>query len=136
MQRRIDVAWFECLECGHRCTAPEAINSIPHQMETFAVLPAKDLPKEAEQGRIAQLQARHRGNTFTIQTRSKIDPKDNTKTIPDTKVIRVARSYAKTMHLPGAAVLEESHWIMLKCPQCDAVLYEVSWEKPRRQRFK
>lgn len=128
--REINIAHFTCVRCGHRSTTPEAINAIAHQMDTYAVLPATGLPNQvAEQARIATLQAKHKGNAFTIETRSKPHPTIPSQQVPDIKTIRIARSYAKAEH--DATELAESNHITLKCPQCDAVLYEVTWRDKR-----
>jgi hypothetical protein len=130
--RSIDIAWFECLNCGHRSTPPAAVNAIPHQMEVIEVYrgrvvddPLAEGGKRAEIPTIAneaahkaQLEQKYQGNTVIIRNEG-ID-----------RVVRLARSYAKAEH--DKTELAESDHITLKCPQCDNILYDVRWDSKRR----
>lgn len=111
MKHGINYAYFECKGCGHRCTAPEAINAIPHEMERYGILrPDADVPKVRE-----DIARKHRGNRIII----------------DSGQVRMERSYANVA-FQSATILEESDHITLACPECAEILYDVSWKKRRR----
>lgn len=125
--RHIDIAVLECTKCGHRSTPPDAINALPHVMETYEVLPAEKL--ENETTKLATLTSEHEGNMFSVETIYAIDPKDETKWIADKKIIKCTRSYAVAIF--DKTTLEDSNHITLSCPQCNALLYEVRWRPGR-----
>lgn len=132
MARSIDVAWFECVRCGHRSTPPEAINAIPNQMEILEIYRGEivevvdllapggkrqetripEIPNETAYK--AQLEQKYQGNTIIIRSEG-ID-----------KVVRFVRSYAKATH--DKTEIVESDEIVLSCPQCDEELYRVRWK--------
>lgn len=130
---RIDLAWFECPNCKHRCTSPETINVIPHEMEEFKQgkftrVIGKTEPNTTTQSELetlattekTRLSTKHTGNTFKheIYTNETVDNKRvNLK-------IKFDRSYAKVLFQSNTS-LENSKEIKLGCPQCNTELYHV-----------
>lgn len=132
MGLRIDLASFTCSNCGHRSTAPDAVNAFAGQMEERAAaelspsLPRGETTIDADtESKIADLKQRYKGNDFVVETRMKPDPDDKTKSVIDKKIVRFVRSYANVKEQSGSA-LEDSDHIVLACPQCGAQLYEVT----------
>jgi len=111
---RIDVASFTCPRCAHRSTAPEAINAFAQQMELYEKKAASSdmIDSAAAVLRKQELEGIHPGNTVLIRREGNED------------VTRFERSYAK-ITLQDKTELSESDHIVLACPQCDTVLYEV-----------
>lgn len=138
--RQIDLACIECVKCGHRSTAPEAINSYGHQMEIYAVEEIKREEKEQlvdgkltkiivevdstleDQQKKQQIEGEHPGNVITARKEG------------DKKVWRFARSYCKAEF--DKTSLEESDNIILKCPQCDQELYRAKWVTAEQRKQK
>lgn len=131
--RRIDIASFECPDCGHCSTPPESINSIPDQMETYNTIDATHIPdKDTEDIFIQTLEQYHYGNDFIIHAQRKPTPELPPLLVSEVepsayeKVIKVQRSYCNVKE-QSSTILSESNHIVLSCPQCGAQLYEVSW---------
>jgi hypothetical protein len=137
VQRRIDIARFECGTCGHWSTPPEAINAFPEQMEDYSAIEATILP-DPETTEIFKetLEEQHKGNAFAIHQKRKegIPSEGELDLAPELepesyiKVIKVNRSYCKVA-VQSHTNLEESNHIVLACPNCDTTLYEVRWGK-------
>lgn len=117
--RRIELKSFTC-KCGHISTAPDAVNSYAHQMDEVAIEPLEDVDVPA---RMEELKAKHPGNTFSTRTEGAF------------RVTRIARSYAKA-EFDGDKITKADH-IVLKCPECDGVLYDVRFNtvELRKQRI-
>lgn len=124
MVRSIDIAWFNC-KCGHRCTPPEAINSIAYQMELVEEIPpTKRMPNEDgnnvdvneldEGKKKLDVEKAFKGNEAIIETVANF-----------VKVVKLKRSYAIATH--DKTELAESTHIILSCPECNEVLYEAQW---------
>lgn len=136
---RIDIAWFECSKCGHRCTPPDVINIIPHEMEkygeVFSILNDNlelNAYRSTIQNKITELQTEHQGNIFTaiesVKTNFDEVIKDKIISIEVSTIFKINRSYAKVL-FQSDTELVKSKEITLGCPQCDAVLYEVKFDR-------
>ena len=129
--RQIDIAWFECSNCGHRSTPPESINATAAQMENYQIIEpnVKILREEGKSDVITKepaidkkdedqykqdIKDFHTGNNVSIETIS-----------DKTTIIKMERSYAIAEH--DKTELAESDHIVLKCPACSTKLYEVRW---------
>ena len=135
VQRRIDVARFECPTCGHWSTPPEAINAFPEQMENYEAIEAVIIPDPQTTEIFKEtLEEQHEGNTFEITPiRKESAPVDDGFVLspevePEAyvKVITVSRSYCKVGFQSHTDLAESDH-IVLTCPNCDSQLYEVRW---------
>lgn len=150
MVGRIDVAWFSCPTCGHRSTPPDAINTIPHQMEVIAVVDPEVIAQDkADKASLANdstpvsvdvVEAIEvtSDDIQTAQTQAETIKSDKEKKMTGNKVsiettgdnikrVKVDRSYSKVA-LQSHTELTESKHIILACPQCNTQLYEVSWK--------
>lgn len=116
--RRIDIAFFTC-KCGHRSTPPEAINAFAGEMEVYEKIPVikeKDGKVKSaidDDKRKKEVEGKCKGNSC----HAKIEGEET--------VLRIARSYCKATH--DKTELAESDHIVLSCPNCDRVLYEVHY---------
>ena len=134
VQRRIDIARFECPKCGHWSTPPEAVNAFPHQMETYEAIEATVIPDPQTTEIFKEtLEEQHKGNEFEItaarkETAGKNELGLSVEVEPEAyvKVIKVARSYCH-VGFQSHTNLEESNHIVLNCPNCETKLYEVRW---------
>ncbi len=143
--RSIDIASFTCGKCGHRSTPPEAINAMPNQMDVYAMIEPQEIIKEsAAVGGVSSApitvplpppiitldvdSANQKANRIKLDLEKKM-PSNSISVITagnGTRVVRIARSYAKATF--DKTVLEESDHIVLNCPNCNQLLYEVFYK--------
>ena len=115
---RIDIAYFTCGNCGHRSTPPDAINAFGNEMEVYEKIPLKKendklvsaLDKNKKK---SDVEKKFKGNKVEIKTEGSED------------VVRIERSQAKVATQDATELTEAKH-VVLSCPECDEILYEVT----------